>query len=86
MPFARSTVIAIGRTAGAHVWIAGLFELLAHVDPRDDLARLRVDDLEEALALVRVRVEDGFVAGRVDEADRRVIDLRAVSRVGVLVR
>ena len=32
------------------------------------------------------RVEDRVVTGRVDEADRRVVDLRAVRRVGVLVR
>ena len=68
----------------AHVRLAELVELLAHVDAAEDLVVARVDDLEDALALRRV--EDRVVERRVDRADARVVDQLAVLRVVVLVR
>ncbi len=64
--------------------IAGLGQLLAHVDPLQDRVGARVDDLEVALALGRV--EDGLVGRGVDQADAGVVDPLAVLGVGVLVR
>ena len=68
----------------AHVRLAELVELLAHVDLAEHGPVARVDDLEDALAL-------GLVEGRIVErrengADARVVDELPVLREVVLVR
>ena len=73
---------------GAEAGVAGLLHLLAHVPALQDREARVVDDLEELVALADVddRLERRGVERRVDAADARVEDLRAVLGVVVLVR
>ena len=73
-----------GPHRSAHVRLAELVELLAHVDLADDLPVARVDDLEDALALGEV--ERRVVARREHRPDAGVVDELAVLREVVLVR